>query len=139
MNKLKHIISAILFSFLLTGCFGLFDSGTDTIVEDYDITWIDLHSSRALYKGEQLVPAYVFAAGHNSKYVFAKQHPLLPEKSAEVIDTSITSYYIIQQTKNPFQNKPVYGPLTKHSFDSLLLKLNIVGVEFDLTYPTNLY
>jgi hypothetical protein len=139
MKKVKHITFAFLFSFLLTGCFGLFDSGTDTIVDDYEVTWIDLHQERALYKGEELVPAYVFAAGHNSKYIFAKQHPLLPENSKEIIDTSITNYYIIQQTKNGFQNKPVYGPLTKQRFDSLLLKLNITDVEFDLTYPTNLY
>ena len=122
----------------LTGCFGLFDSGSDTVVDDYKVIWIDLHENRSLIKGEELVPAYVFAVGHNRQFIYAKQHPLLPN-SPEKIDRRIINYYIIERTKSQFQDKPKYGPLTKKTFDSLNLKLNIENPEFDMTYPTNLY
>lgn len=125
----------ILFCGFLTGC--LFDSGSDTIVDDYEVIWIDVYENRALNKQEELVPAYVFAAGHNSKYIYAKQHPLLPG-SAEIIDKKITNYYLIERTKNSFQDKPKYGPLTKLQFDSICNKLGVKNVEFDMVYPTNL-
>ena len=119
------------------GC-GLFDSGTDNVVDDYEVTWIDLHEQRALYKHEELVPPYVFAVGHNSKFVFAKQHPLLSD-SPEKIDKTVVNYYIIERTRNGFQDKPKYGPLTKVQFENMCAELGIVEPEFDLTYPTNLY
>ncbi|HSC52761.1 MAG TPA: hypothetical protein VLC98_04040 [Phnomibacter sp.] len=121
----------------LPGC-ALFDSGSDIVVGDYEVTWIDLHESRSLNKGEELVPAYVFAVGHNSKYIYAKQHPLLVN-SPEKIDKSITNYFIIEQTTTELQDKPKYGPLTKQSFDSLCIQLQIDKPKFDMTYPTNLY
>jgi len=135
--KLKKAIalSVILFQFL--GC-ALFDSGSDNVVDDYEVTWIDLHENRSLYKKEQLVPAYVFAVGHNSKFIYAKQHPLLPN-SPEKIDKNIINYYIIERTNNGFQDKPKYGPLTRKSFDSLCNLFDIRRPSFDMTYPTNLY
>lgn len=134
---MRFLLQLIFISFLFTSCFGLFDSGTDVVVDDYEVIWIDLHESRALYKGEELIPAYVFAVGHNDNYIFAKQHPLT--NSSEKIDKKITNYYIIERTKNAFQNKPQYGPLTKTSFDSLCIKFGIKNTVFDLTYPTNLW
>ena len=136
MNRLPIIFSLFLW-FCLTGC-ALFDSGTDKICDDYEVGWIDLHESRSINKGEELVPAYVFAVGHNSKFIYAKQHPLLPNTN-EKIDKKITNFYIIERTDNSFQDKPKYGPLTKSNFDSLCKKLNIVDIDFDQTYPTNLY
>ena len=129
---------SVVFLLSLTGCFGLFDSGSDTVVDDYEVTWIDLHENRSLNKGEELVPAYVYAAGYNKLFIYAKQHPLLTN-SPNKIDTAITNYYIIERTKNGFQDKPKYGPLTKQSFDSLCVKFGIKNPEFDMTYPTNLY
>src|SRR4030095_11818759 len=112
MLKLIRTTTLILSVFIFTSCFGLFDSGTYKVVDDYEVTWIDLVEQRALYKHEELAPAYVFAVGHNEKYIFAKQHPLVTN-STQKIDTSITNYYIIERTKNEFQDKPKYGPMTK--------------------------
>lgn len=134
----KKLVFTIIFSsLLLSSCFGLFDSGTDNVVDDYDVIWIDLHENRSLCKREELVPAYVFAVGHNDKFIFAKQHPLIP-KSEEIIDNAVTNYYLIERTENEFQDKPIYGPLTKNKFISLCKKLKITDVEFDLQYSTNL-
>jgi hypothetical protein len=69
-NFVKRFISPFLV-LILTGC--LFDSGSDTVVDDYTVIWIDVVESRDLSKQEQLVPAYVFAVGHDSKFIFAKQ------------------------------------------------------------------
>lgn len=136
MLKFIKRLSSVVFFLSLTGC--LFDSGTDSVVDGYEVIWIDVHESRSLSKGEELVPAYVFAVGHNKRFIYAKQHPLIPN-SPYKIDKAITNYYIIERTKNDFQDKPKYGPLTEQSFDSLCLKLAIKNPEFDMTYPTNLY
>jgi len=129
--------SLILFLILFTSCFGLFDSDTDNIVDDYVVTWVDLHEQRALFKHEELVAPYVFAVGYNSKFVFAKQHPLLPN-SPEKIDKSVVNYYIIERTKNDFQDKPKYGPFTKEEFHKKCSELGISEIEFILEYSTNL-
>lgn len=93
--------------------------------------------SRNLSKHEELVPAYVFAVGHDAKFIFAKQHPVVPN-AFEKIDTAITNYYIIERTKNEFQDKLKYGPLTRMGFDSLCSRLKIRNTDFDLTFPTDL-
>ena len=135
---MRKIIKFIIFSLTiltLKSC-GLFDSGSDNIVDDYEVTWIDLHEQRALYKGEQIVPPYVFEAGHNEKYIFAKQHPLV--QNDDIIDLNITNFYIIERTNEIFQNKKTYGPMSEIEFRKLCEKLAIKNPEFDLTYPTNL-
>ncbi|MGL5233191.1 MAG: hypothetical protein ACRC8Z_00335 [Empedobacter falsenii] len=135
---MRQITKYLIFSLAiitLNGC-GLFDSGSDTIVDDYEVTWIDLHEQRALYKGEQLVPAYVFAAGYNEKYVFAKQHPLV--ENDDIIDLNTTNYYIIERTNEVFQDKKIFGPLTEIEFKKMCDKLEIINPKFELTYPTNL-
>lgn len=136
LRVIKTITLGVLL-FQLSGC-ALFDSDSDNVVDDYEVTWIDLHESRSLYKKEQLVPAYVFAVGYNSNFIYAKQHPLL-QNSPEKIDKNVVNYYIIERTNSEFQDKPKYGPLTRKSFDSLCNKLNIQSPKFDMTYPTNLY
>lgn len=135
---MQKFIITILASMFLISCFGLIDNGSDNIVDDYEVIWIDVHESRTIAKGEELIPAYVFAVGHNSKYIYAKQHPLL-ENSEEKIDREKTNYYIIERTKNTYQDKLVFGPLNKIDFEKKCQKLEIKNVEFDLTYPTKLF
>ncbi|MGU9939656.1 DUF3997 domain-containing protein [Empedobacter brevis] len=130
------LIFIFIFSLLTLKSCGLFDSGSDTVVDDYEVIWIDLHEQRALYKGEQIVPPYVYAAGHHDKYIFAKQHPLV--ESDDIIDLNITNYYIIERTTETFQDKKVYGPMNKLEFTELSNKLGIKNPKFDLEYPTNL-
>ena len=108
----KKIITSIAICCLVSGC--LFDSGSDNITERYNVTWIDVHISPSIEKGETLVPAYVFAAGHDINYIYAKQHPVLWNNQSK-LDMAVTKYYIIVQTEYSFQDKPTYGPLRKNS------------------------
>lgn len=137
---MKKIIFLSISFFSFTGCFGLFDNGSDKVVDDYRVTWIDLHENRSLDKQAELIPAYVFAVGHNARFIYAKQHPL-KVGSTDKIDKAITNFYIIERTQNSYQDKPVYGPLTESGFDSLcrILRLSSEDLVFDMTYPTNLY
>lgn len=131
---MKKFIYAILLSISLTSCFSLYDNGSDTIVDGYEVIWVDLHESRSLKKGEILIPAYIFAVGYNSKYIFSKQHPLL-ENSTEKINLKVTNYYIIERTLNFLQDKPVFGPFDKTDFEKKCQELSIKKPTFDLTFP----
>ena len=122
---------------LFSGCFGLFDNGTDHIVDNYDVTWIDLHAHRALYNTQEVVPAYIAAVGYNSEYLFVKQHPLAGEFDSEVLE-SVTHYYLIKRTKSNSQNQPVYGPLSEEDFNKLCDKLEIKNINFSTHYPENI-
>lgn len=132
MKNVKTLATICLISFF-GGC-GLFDSSSDRIVDDYTITWIDVKSNRHLSKYEQLIPSYVFAVGHDKKYIYAKQHPLNSEGQ---INETITNYYIIERTKNEFQDKPQYGPLTKEEFDARCVVLGIKKIDFDMIYTSS--
>ncbi|HMU47928.1 MAG TPA: DUF3997 domain-containing protein [Chitinophagaceae bacterium] len=129
--KVKLFITAFS-SILLSGC--LFDSDSDKIIGDYETIWIDIPQTRSINKGEQVVPAYVSEIGHNSNFIIAKQHPIEYGNIVKV-HTDTTNYYIIEVSSNSYQDKPVYGPLTKFSFDSLRRKLSIEDIKFDMFYP----
>jgi len=138
MNKMHwYKVAAVSTLLSLSGCFGLFDSGTDDIVDNYTVTWIDLHARRALYNTEELVPAYVSAVGYNSDYLFVKQHPLTGDSDSEVLE-SVTNYYLIKRTKSESQEQPVYGPLSEEAFNTLCHKLEINNVTFNTEYPENI-
>ena len=132
--RLAAVVSMVL---LLSSCFGLFDNGTDNIVDNYTVTWIDLHAHRALYNTEEVVPAYISAVGYNSDYLFVKQHPLTGEFDSKVLE-SITHYYIIKRTKSEIQDQPVYGPLSEENFNALCHKLGISDITFSTHYPENI-
>ena len=117
--KVKFFIT-IFSSIFLSSC--LFDSDSDKIIDDYETVWIDIPQTRSISKGEEIVPAYVSEIGHNSNFIIAKQQPIKQGNIVTVhIDT--TNYYIITVSTNSFQDKPVYGPLSKNSFDSLRKEL----------------
>ncbi len=143
MLKLKTFIIVICTTILLNSCFGLFDSSSDTIVGRYNVGWIDVISSRSInmaekdgeYGGAEIIPAYVYAVGHNKKFIIAKQHPVTNEQD-EKVDTKKTNYFIIDMTKdNYYKKEGIYGPLTENVFDSLCKKLNVESIEFDISYP----
>lgn len=129
--KAKLFIT-IFSSIFLSSC--LFDSDSDKIIGDYETVWIDIPQTRSISKVEEIVPAYVSEIGHNSNFIIAKQQPIKQGNIVTVhIDT--TNYYIITVSTNSFQDKPVYGPLSKNSFDSLRKELKIENIKFDMFYP----
>jgi len=122
--------------FCLTSCFGLFDSGSDHIVDNYEVTWIDEHSHRALYRGiEEIVPAYVAAVGFDAKYLFVRQHPITGDHDEQVVE-SITNYYLIRRNGDDIVDKP--KPLSETEFNMLCRKLGVRKIEFSTQYPENI-
>ncbi|MGV8826816.1 MAG: DUF3997 domain-containing protein [Breznakibacter sp.] len=139
--KIKWI-SLLFISVLLTGCFGLFDSGTKRITGKYIVVWIDLSRNQGIDEEIEgspgssigLVPEYVFAVGHNKDYIIAKQHPTSGFENGFEIDTTITNYYLIDMNA---QKDKVIGPMTKSRFDSTRIALKIQNIEFDMIFKEN--
>ena len=129
--KVKFLIT-IFSSVFLSSC--LFDSDSDKIIGDYETVWIDIPQTRSINKGEEIVPAYVSEIGHNSNFIIAKQQPI-KQGNIVTVHTDTTNYYIITVSNNSFQDKPVYGPLSKNSFDSLRKDLKIENIKFNMFYP----
>ncbi len=137
-----RLITYGLLALILSGCFGLFDSGTKRITGKYIVVWIDLPRNQGI--GEEiegssgssigLVPEYVFAVGHNEEYIIAKQHPTSGFDNGFEIDTTVTNYYLIDMNA---QKDKVIGPLTKSKFDSTRIALRIQNVEFDMIFKEN--
>jgi Protein of unknown function (DUF3997) len=142
---MKYIKKALLASaLLLTGCFGLWDSGSDRITGKYIVLWIDVLENQGISEqfemhsqgSSQVVPAYVFAVGHNDDYIIAKQHPTSGFDGGYKIETQITNYYIVDMNKKVLtKGEKVFGPLTQNQFDSLRTALKIDNIEFDQKYP----
>ncbi|WP_207632638.1 DUF3997 domain-containing protein [Foetidibacter luteolus] len=135
---MKASTSVIPFAIVLSVisfCACVSNSGSTIITGGYKATWTKAIITRSIYKNESLVPAYVFAVGHNNKFIFAKQHPVAEYASKP--DTSVTNYYLIEITDGEFQNKPVHGPLTKGAFDSLCSNLKVTEVLFNMQYDEN--
>ena len=129
--KVKFFIT-LFSSIFFSSC--LFDSDSDKIIGDYETVWIDIPQTRSIKKGEQIVPAYVSEIGHNSNFIIAKQQPI-KQGNIVTVHRDTTNYYIITVSTNSFQDKPVYGPLNKNSFDILRQKLKIENIKFDMFYP----
>ena len=128
--KVKFLI-IIFSSIFLSSC--LFDSDSDKIIGDYETVWIDIPQTRSINKGEEIVHAYVSEIGHNSNFIIAKQQPI-QQGNIVTVHTDTTNYYIITVSNNSFQDKPIYGPLSKKSFDSLRQELKIENIKFDMFY-----
>lgn len=129
MNKsIKFLYFTLLLS-LFSAC-SLFDGDTDQVVEDYEVSWVDLFETRSLQKGEQVVPPYVFAAGHDSRFVFAKRHEVVLVDRQACVDESVVYYYILERTKKSFQDNPIYGPLSEEDFKKKCTELGIKKPKF---------
>ena len=73
---------------------------------------------------EEIIPSTVYAIGHNTKYLIAKQHPrTFPNPP----DTTVTNYYIVPIEPNSVSSmkKTVIGPLTLDEFNIKGKELNI--------------
>jgi hypothetical protein len=133
-------ISFLGFAFILTSCFGLFDSGSSTIYGNYEVMWIDLHEQQFICESSEsqssgcivLVSEYVFSVGHNDNFIIAKQHPTSGFENGFKIDTTVTNYFIIEINKS--SNK-VIGPLTQAKFTAIRKELKIENIKFDMNYP----
>lgn len=144
---MKIINYSILFgiTLVLTGCPGLFDSGSEKIIGRYQVLWIDVWENQKISKQDKehpsgssvLVPEYVYAVGHNDEYIIAKQHPTSGFEKGYKVDTSITNYYMIQMNEEEEYKDLVFGPLTIHQFDSIRREKGIESLEFDMNYPDN--
>ena len=139
---MKNRIAVILISILTVGCFGLFDSGSETIVGKYKLLWIDLQENQVLCEsyGESgcigLIPEYVFAVGHNDSYIIAKQHPTSGFEGGYEIYTDTTNYFIIDLDTNiKRESEKTIGPLNKIDFEKIRDCLKISDIKFDITYP----
>ncbi len=140
MVSITRLIKVILLIGLtgLSSCFGLFDSGSEKITDNYVLSWIDLQESQVIRKTsedcpagcEALTPDYIFSVGHNENFIIAKQHPTSGFEGGYEIDTSITNYFIIE-----INTSDVIGPLKINQFDSTVNKMGIKGIKFDLNYP----
>ena len=143
--KTWNYIIILLLGLTLNSCY-LFDSGSDKIIGNYKVLWIDIFSNQIICETDeknatscsQLIDEYVFAIGHNSSFIIAKQHPTNGFKNGYEVDTTITNYFIIdingKITKN--RNK-VIGPLSKKEFEEIVAELNIENIKFDQNYPEN--
>lgn len=132
---IKFLYFALL---LLFSACSVFDGDADQVVEDYEVSWVDLLETRSLQKGEQIVPPYVFAAGHDSRFVFAKRHELVLINGESYIDESVVYYYIVERTKKSFQDKPIYGPLSEEDFKIKCTELGIKEPKFE-EYPSSIF
>mgnify|MGYP003406589680 CR=1 FL=1 len=133
MPKFLKLLYFPALTFLFLAC-SVFDNGGDKVVDDYEVLWIDDRQQRALYKGEQLIPPYVFAVGYDSRFIFAKRHEMVLINQQQVIDESAVYYYIIEITKRSFQDKPIYGRLSEDTFITKCVELGIEQPKFDFSY-----
>lgn len=120
----------------LSACLGMSGYNFKTIYKEYNIGWIDEKSNQRICKalnagelgGETLIKPYVFAVGHNKRFIIAKQHPF----DNGDLDNGTTNYFIIDMSLDPYAGQEgIYGPLSKTSFDSMRKQLKIVNIEFD--------
>ena len=120
----------------MNSCF-IFDSHSDKIFGKYEVTWIDIPNTRAICErysstgSTVLISEYVFAVGHNSEFIIAKQHPTNGFENGHEIDTSETNYFIVDIRKET----NVFGPFNKSNFIKKVSELNIGTLEFDQIYP----
>ena len=140
MSKTLRItkLTLILIGFLtLNSCWNN-PSEHDLIIGNYYVGWNDMVSNRAIvykydsnsYKG--IVSNYVYAVGHNSDFIIAKQ------KYPYSDDISDTKYFIVDLNKRLGRDKDaIYGPMDKIEFDKKSKKLNISELEFDQIYNEN--
>lgn len=133
MTKFKNIATIIIFLMILSGC-GLFESTSDKIIGHFNVSFVDDVNWRSVcLDNGTLIEPYVFAVGHNEKYIVVKQHP--SNRNEFKIDTGVTKYFIIDISKVDYKGNGIYSSLDKQQFDSISTILKIKNIKFDMNYP----
>ncbi|EDP70779.1 hypothetical protein FBALC1_08468 [Flavobacteriales bacterium ALC-1] len=134
ITKLTLILIGIL---TLNSCWNN-PSEHDLITGNYYVGWNDMVSNRAIvYKYdsnsyEGILSSYVYAVGHNTDFIIAKQKYPFSD------DLSDTKYFIIDLNKRLGRDKDaIYGPMNKMEFDKKSKQLNISELKFDQVYNEN--
>ena len=114
---------------------------SELIVGNYFVEWNDLIANRAIVEktakdspySSGIISNYVFAVGHNSDFIIAKQHPYLN-------DLTVTKYFIINiKKKESGKDNSVIGPMNEKEFEKKSKELKISELEFDKIYEENPY
>lgn len=120
--------------YLCNSCAWFDESQHQKIIDNYEIGWNDIESNRAIskrikdYDGyyEIIISDYVYAVGHNEKYIIAKQSQNF---------NAATNYYLIDIEKNKMNSaKGIFGPLNEPEFEKIKKDLKIQNLKFDLNY-----
>ena len=136
--RITKIILTLIGILTLNSCWNN-PSESELIIGNYFVEWNDLVANRAIVEKTEkdspystgVISNYVFAVGHNSDFIVAKQHPYLN-------DLTVTKYFIIDLNKKKSGNNTiVIGPLEKEEFDKKTTELNITELKFDQNYPEN--
>lgn len=142
--QMTKILRITKFTLILIGILSLNScwnnpSESDLIIGNYYVGWNDLESNRAIIEktdkdspySSGVISNYVFAVGHNSDFIIAKQHPNLN-------DITITKYFIIDLRKRENTNENgIYGPMDEQQFDKKSRELNISELNFNQLYNEN--
>ena len=124
--QITKIILTLIGILTLNSCWNN-PSESELIIGNYFVEWNDLVANRAIVKKAEkdslnssgVISDYVFAVGHNSDFIIAKQHPYLN-------DLNVTKYFIIDLKKRKSGNNSfVIGPLEKEEFGKKTMELNI--------------
>ncbi|MEK8179910.1 DUF3997 domain-containing protein [Flavobacterium buctense] len=132
--KKTNLFLTIIFAFLNYSCAWFEESEHQKIIGDYEVGWNDLESNRSIHKlikncdgcSEVIIENYVYAVGHNEKYIIAKQ---IQNFNGE------TRYFIIDIKKNKISSqKGIFGPLSETEFEKTRKELQIESLKFDLNF-----
>ena len=129
-------IFLVLVSVLLVGC--QWDSSTESLPNDYVISWVDLPNYRNIHKeGRSMaIRPHVFEIGYNDEYIIAKQHPQAGDFQDANTDVTKVNFFVLKMEQNNLEEK-IWGALTELEFISLLKDLGISDIEFTIKYKVD--
>lgn len=116
----------------MSGCGFVYD---ERMVGPYRLVAVDISEQMAICEdaGSNVVhctvPPSVFAAGWNSSFIIAKQHPFAESKVAKP-DKTVTNYWIIRVS-----DRTVFGPLSEGDYRAARTKLGVpVELQFNKVF-----
>lgn len=142
MQSTRYFTAAFLILVILSGC-SFFNNRFEQITGRFNVGYTNRKAFNVIcenYTSEDdiggviIVPAYVFAVGHNSEFIIAKQHPIPGDDHEGEPDVTITNYYVVDINRK-FSKDLVAGPLNAAQFDSIRAAYNISSIQFDKQFP----